>query len=211
MRTAKVWARISPIGALFVLLTACGGGAVQQAGFLTNYAQLQPDTTIEGALAYRAPNLYSYRKFMLDPVVVHFAPKDEGTAIDPGKVKELTDYFHDQTVKALSKNYLVVDRPASGVLRLRIAITKIVETTPLLNVHPAMKLTGAGLGGASMEAEAIDSVTNKRVAAIVETASGRRLSVGVGLSTLGHAKQVIDGWVERFVKRLDAERAGKKG
>ena len=148
---------------------------------------------------------------MLDPVVVHFAPTDEGTAIDPGKVKELTDYFHDQAVKALSKNYQVVGKAGSGVLRLRIAITKILETTPLLNIHPAMKFTGAGLGGASMEAEAIDSLTNKRVAAIVETASGSRLSIGAGLTSLGHAKQVIDGWVERFVKRLDAARAGKKG
>jgi hypothetical protein len=211
MRNAKHWARISAIATIFALLAACGAGAVKQSGFLTNYAQLQPDTTIEGALAYRAPNLYSYRKFMLDPVVVHFASKAEGTAIDPGKVKELTDYFNDQLVKALSQNYQVVNKAGSGVLRLRIAITKIVETTPLLNIHPAMKLTGAGLGGASMEAEAIDAVTNKRVAAIVETASGSRLSIGAGLSTLGHAKQVIDGWVERFVKRLDAARTGKKG
>jgi hypothetical protein len=177
---------------------------------LSNYSQLKPDPKIEGASAYRAPNLYSYRKFLIDPVVVHFAPKAKGSAIEPASLKELTDYFYNNAVKALSKNYQVVDRAGPGVLRLRVAITQISETIPLLNIHPGTKLTGAGLGGASMEAEAVDSVTNKRVAAVVETQTGKRLSIAAGLTRLGHAKQVIDGWIERFVKRLDAARTGKK-
>lgn len=192
------------------MVSACGSGPTQQAGFLKNYAQLKPDPKIDGASSYRAPDLYSYRKFLIDPVIVHFAANTKGTAIDPAKLKELTDHFHDEAVKALSKNYQVVGNPGPGVLRLRVAITNIVETTPLLNIHPAMKLTGAGLGGASMEAEGIDSQTGKRVAAIVETAQGNRLSIGAGLSQLGHAKQVIEGWVERFVKRLDEARTGRR-
>ncbi len=96
------------------------------------------------------------------------------------------------------------------MLRIRVAITQISETIPLLNIHPGMKLTGAGLGGASMEAEAVDSKTGKRVAAVMETESGNRLSIAAGFSQFGHAKQVMDGWIERFVKRLDAARTGKK-
>lgn len=189
---------------LAVFVAGCaGGGPVGQSGFLKDYSQLKPDPKIEGARSYRAAGLYKYRKFMIDPVIVHFAPNSEGRAIDPAKLKELTDYFHDAAVKGLSKNYQVVKRSGPGVLRFRVAITNIVETTPLLNIHPAMKLTGAGLGGASMEAEGIDSVSGKRVSAIVETAQGNRLSLAAGLSRFGHAKQVIDGWVERFVKRLD--------
>ena len=52
MGQINLLARISAIGAIFALLASCGGGGAQQSGFLTNYAQLQPDTTIEGALAY---------------------------------------------------------------------------------------------------------------------------------------------------------------
>jgi hypothetical protein len=161
-------------------------------------------------MAYRAPSLYSYRKFLIDPVVVHFAPKAKGSAIDPAGLKELTDYFNDNAIKELSKNYQVVGKPGPGVLRIRVAITQISETIPILNIHPGTKLTGAGLGGASMEAEAIDTISGKRVAAVTETETGNRLSIVAGLSQLGHAKQVIDGWIERFVKRLDEARTGKK-
>jgi hypothetical protein len=192
------------------LLAACAGETTKQSGFLQNYSQLKPDAKIEGASSYRASNLYSYRKFILDPIVVHFAPKAEGAAIEPDKLKELTDYFYNNAIKALSKNYQIVKEPGPGVARLRVAITNIEETNPLLNIHPGTKFTGAGLGGASMEAEAVDSTTNKRLAAIVETARGSRASIGAGLSRLGHAKQVIDGWIERFVKRLDEARTGKK-
>jgi hypothetical protein len=89
------------------------------------------------------------------------------------------------------------------VLRLRIAITGIEKTTPIANIHPAMKMSGMGLGGAAMEAEAVDSVSGDRVAAVVDAQSGRRLGITAGLKKYGHAQQVMVGWVERFVKRLD--------
>ncbi len=106
-------------------------------------------------------------------------------------------------MKELTKNYRVVSAPGKGVMRLRIAITDVEESEPLLNIHPAMKLTGAGLGGASMEAEGIDSLTGERIGAIVETRSGNRISVAAGLSRMGHAKQVMRYWVERFLKNLN--------
>ncbi len=86
---------------------------------------------------------------------------------------------------------------------VRIAITDIEETTPMMNIHPATKLSGLGLGGASMEAEAIDTASDERIAAIVDSQQGSRLSMTAGLSKFGHAKQVIDMWVERFLKRID--------
>ena len=61
-----------------------------------------------------------------------------------------------------------------------------------------MKLTGAGLGGASGEGEVLDSVTGKRIIAAADSRMGD-MSYGAGLSTLGHAKQVIELWAERFV------------
>ena len=202
--------KITVVAASIVLLSACASEPVKNSGFLKDYGQLKPDPKVEGAMAYRAPSLYSYRKFLIDPVLVHFAPKAKGSAIDPAGLKELTDYFNDNAIKALSKNYQVVGKPGPGVLRIRVAITQISETIPILNIHPGTKLTGAGLGGASMEAEAIDTATGKRVAAVMETETGNRMSIVAGLSQLGHAKQVIDGWIERFVKRLDEARTGKK-
>ncbi|MBZ0159314.1 MAG: DUF3313 domain-containing protein [bacterium] len=69
--------------------------------------------------------------------------------------------------------------------------------------NPAMKLSGIGLGGAAMDAEVVDSASGERLAAVVDSQSGGRLGIVAGLQTYGHARQVMDGWAERFVKRLD--------
>ena len=187
------------------VLVGCQATKAAHSGFLGDYSKLRPNPEVEDALYYQDPakSLKDYDKFMIDPVIVHFAPNAEGTAFDPAKLKELTDYAHEEAVAALSKRYRVVDTPGPGVLRIRAALTDIKKTKPAMNIHPATKLSGLGLGGASMEAEALDSQTGVRVIAVVDTRQGNRLSFGAGLSELGHAKQVIKHWIERFVKRVD--------
>ena len=180
---AVVLMSISVVGAL----AGCASQNVGHSGFLQNYAQLKPDPKVDGALRYLNPtkNLKQYDRFIIDPIAVYFAPGAKGAGIDPAKLKELTDYFRSEIVKDLTKNYRVVSAPGKGVMLLRIAITDLEESEPLLNIHPAMKLTG------------------QRIGAIVETRSGDRISVAAGLSRLGHTKQVIRYWVERFLKNLN--------
>lgn len=191
------------IGAMAV---GCSGRPkVVHSGFLGDYSQLKRDA--DGAERYINPSkkLKEYKQFVIDPVVVHFAPNAKGTAIDPAELMELTDYFHGKLVKDLSESgrYQVVNAPGPGVARVRIAITDIAKTTAIANIHPATKLSGIGLGGAAMEAEVVDSVSAGRLGAVVDSQSGGRVSVTAGLKKYGHAEQVMDGWVERFVKRLD--------
>ena len=202
---------VRPAWLTALAVTACGllaGCQSQEAafsGFLDDYSMLKPSPIVEDALYYQDPNmsLADYDKFIIDPIIVHFAPNAKGTAVDPAKLKKLTDFAHDEMVKALSQHYKAVDTPGPGVLRIRGALTDIKKTIPALNIHPATKLSGVGLGGASMEAEALDSQTGARVIAIVDTREGSRLGIGAGLSETGHAKQVIKHWIDRFVKRLD--------
>lgn len=190
-----------------VMLAGCSGAPqVTRSGFLPDYSLLQPDAT-DGALRWSAPRekLTQYKQFMIDPVVVHFAPNAKGTAIDPEELKALTDYFRTEVAKALAQTgrYLVVIEPGPGAARVGIAITDISKTVPLANIHPATKLSGIGLGGAAMEAEMVDSVSGERLGMVVDSQSGGRLGITAGLQTYGHAKQVMDGWAARFVKRLD--------
>ncbi|UCC29394.1 MAG: DUF3313 domain-containing protein [Phycisphaerales bacterium] len=187
------------------LLTGCQAQKTAYSGFLGDYSKLRPSPEVEDALYYQTPgkSLKDYDKFMIDPVLVHFAPNAKGTALDPAKLKKVTDYVYDEAAKALAERYTVVTAPGRGVLRLRAALTDIKKTTPAMNIHPATKLSGLGLGGASMEAEALDSQTGERVFAVVDTRQGDRLAIAAGLDPLGHAKQVIKHWIERFVKRVD--------
>jgi len=193
---------------LAVMVVGCSGRPqVAGSGFLRDYSQLKPDPAAEGALTWLAPGekLKQHKKFIIDPVIVHFASDAKGTAIDPAELKELADYFHSGVVKALSETgrYQVVSAPGPGVARVRIAITDISRTVPVANIHPGTKLSGIGLGGAAMEAELVDSVSGDRLGAVMDSQSGGRLGVTAGLQTYGHAKEVMDGWATRFVNRLD--------
>ena len=201
--TSSLWVAVCSLMIAGLLVGCTGRPKVTHSGFLRDYSQLKLEE--DGAKRYLNPskNLRQYKKFIIDPVVVNFAPNAKGTAIDPAKLKELSDYFRNQLVKGLSKRYRVVRSSGPGVLRIRVAITDIKKTTAVANIHPGMKMSGVGLGGAAMEAEAVDSVSGERVAAIVDSQSGGRLGITAGLKKYGHAQQVMDGWVERFVKRLD--------
>ena len=187
------------------LLTGCQVQKTAYSGFLGDYSKLRPSPEVEDALYFQNPakSLKDYDKFIIDPVLVHFAPNAKGTALDPAKLKKLTDYAYDEAAKALSQRYAVVNVAGPRVLRLRTALTDIKKTKPAMNIHPATKLSGIGLGGASMEAEALDSQTGECVFAVVDTRQGNRLSIGAGLSELGHAQQVIKHWIDRFVNRVD--------
>jgi len=187
-----------------VLLAGCKSKTAHS-GFLGDYSQLRASSEFKGAMEYKNPNLTlaDYDKFMIDPILVHFAPNAKGTAIDPAKVKKLTDYAAEQLREALSKRYQVVSAPGPRVLRLRVALTDIKKTIPAMNILPQTKLSGVGIGGASMEAEAVDSQSGERVLAVVDSGKGSFMAIKAGLEPFGHAKELIGKWVERFVKRVD--------
>ncbi len=175
-----------------VLLAGCKSKTAHS-GFLGDYSGLRASSEHKGALVYKHPNLTlaDYDKFMIDPILVHFAPNAKGTAIDPAKVKKVADYAAEQLRESLSKRYKVVSAPGPGVLRLRVALTDIKKTIPAMNILPQTKLSGVGVGGASMEAEGIDSQSGERVLAVVDSGKGSFMAIKAGLDPLGHAKEVI--------------------
>jgi len=187
-------------------LSGCAAKEQKYAGFLGDYSRLSPDKQADNALTYFSPDhdLGKYDKFMIDPILVHFAPHAKGTSVDAGKLDELVDYFDAELRKALTENkYQVVQKKGPGVVRLRIALTDVRKTTAALNVHPATKLSGMGTGGAAMEAEMIDSRSGQRIAALVDARQGNRMSLGAGFKETGHAHQVVDHWIKRLMTRLN--------
>ena len=62
-------------------------------------------------------------------------------------------------------------------------------------------MTGAGLGGASMEGEVVDSVTGKQLGAVVQSGKGNQFELDT-FSELDDVKDVIDSWAEAAGKRL---------
>jgi len=190
-------------GCIIFLVSGCK--TTQYSGFLEDYSGFVKSEKISGAEVYVNPNknLADYNSYLVKPVVVHFAPDSKGVSVNPDTLDELTNYFHDKLVEQISSKYTVVKTPDKDTLVIKTAITDLKAAIPALNIHPGTKLSGAGLGGASVEAEGVDSETGERVVAFVHTGKGNRLSLTAGLSTWEHAKQVMDFWAEKAVERLD--------
>lgn len=162
---------------LITLIVAAGGCASTKmpttSGFLDNYSKMEPSAEIKGLWVekHSYKSIGDYSKFMVDPVVVYFIPEKFTDKVNPKRVgvnakklAELTEYFREEIIKALEgHNYPIVDKAGEGVLRLRIAVTDVNANLPILNVYGYQTVTGIGLGSASMEGEAIDSMTNERI------------------------------------------------
>ncbi len=209
METKTKKANVSMIVAVVVILAqfGCDGGGAAKTGFLSDYSRLrkESDSRLRN-VNQRALN--KYPSFIVDTVVMHLHHGSKAIkARTDGKVTQrdiddITNYMHAKIVEAVrnsGKN--VVYQPGPGVARIRAAITDI-STSDLISLMPTARIiTKAGVGGASMEAEIIDSMTREQVAALVESRKGSRIP----LSDLGKwdsTKRVIDEWANDLQKRL---------
>jgi hypothetical protein len=192
--------------------SGCSQRRMAKTGFLSDYTKLQPVS--DSSLRYVDKQaLRSYSGFIVDQVVVHF--HDGAKAIETkskGKltqqdVADITNYFHSTLVKLITDaGFKVVYQPGPGVARIRTAITDMEETNVVLAAVPQTRLiTGAGVGGASVEFEIVDSQTGRQLGAALETRAGSRIPF-TGLSDWGGAKAAIDNWAKRVKERLEEAR-----
>lgn len=211
-------------------------GDYQPVGFLSSYAGLKPDPDDDHAFIKRAPAdvAKKYNKVMVDRIKVFFEDEASYKGIDPTDLKALTDYFHHAIIEALGDAYPVVDKAGPDVIRLRIAVTNVVPNKPLASVVtlavPFLWLADAGtgvaqgetgstafVGKASVEMEALDSVTSKPLAAYIATEIPSKYNWVNGIqkgvtdyvhayTTWSYTKEAMDIWAKYIRDRMDAVR-----
>ncbi len=184
-----------------VIAGAGCAGPPKSVGYLSDYSRLHragPDLRFvdEAKLA-------GYSQFIVEPVDIHYYKATKGKDTASTTTRKLANHMHSAVVSALAGSYKVVSQPGPGVARVRLALTNIQHDTPALNAVPQTRMTGLGLGGASMEAEMVDSQTGEQIAAVAQTQKGDRLSLD-GFSEWSSAKDVMDDWAKRFCDRIDA-------
>ncbi len=194
-----------------VPLTGCKKKAAES-GFLGNYSQLAPVEGGGNMRFYFNPDKTpaDYDSIMLDPLVIHFAPDAQGSALHPDKVAKVAAFAEARRKQFWDdRGVRIVEAPGPGVMRSRAAFTDIKKNEGALNILPLTKFTGLGLGGASFEAELIDSVTHERIVAVMDSRSGEMLSLK-GIGEFDSAEQVIEYWLKDFGKRLVAAAENRK-
>lgn len=204
------------IGLILIISSGCAQKQLKYSGFLENYPTFQPGPKggVDFVYLKEGADFGKYNKVMLDYVVFYLKKDSEHKGIQADEMKELADKFNLAAVKALEGAYPIVGEPGADVLRVRVAITDIEASNPVgsgistiipvgLAISTVKKgITGKHLnvGGAGMEVEFLDSLTNERVAAAIDKREGSKLS---GLTTYGAAKEAFEFWAERLRKFLD--------
>ncbi len=211
-------------GLLLAVLILCGCAArtTERSGFLDPYPKMVAGPEDGADMRYLAPGVdfAQYDKIMLDHVL--FYPTEESAlqGLEADKLKDLADAFHQAMAEELQGAYPIVSEPGPDVLRLRVAITDVEFAKPGLNtistvipVGLAVSLIKKGVtgehtavGSASMEMEALDSLTNERVAAAADYHAGGKFS---GYTKTGSAKAAFEFWAKRLRAFLD-EAHGKQ-
>lgn len=195
----------SKLGLALVLTSATfiGGCSsspqLTQTGFISDYSNLK--VVDDHRMRYASGELYTYKSFMIDPITIKI-PLAEDSILTEQDRSEVAAYFREKFIAVLTEaGYQLTDKQGPKTARIKIALTDVAKSTWWLKIHPATSITGAGRGGAAMEAEVIDSVTGKQLAATIASAKGSQFTVG-NFTTKSDVMSAIDQWAKYAGERL---------
>lgn len=204
---------------LFLGLVGCTASKqMNTSGFLQDYSKLQPGGEDRADYVYinKDVDFTKYKKAFVDKVVIYLTPELQSRGIQPDVMKELADAFEKELAMEINSSLPMVDQAGPDTLRVRVAITDIEPSDPVLNtvgailpvgwvISAASKATtgaAANVGKASIEMEVLDSVTGKILGAAVDTKVGAKYDIA-GTSKWGHSKKAFKEWAQKIRERLD--------
>ncbi|MHC4153009.1 MAG: DUF3313 domain-containing protein, partial [Planctomycetota bacterium] len=153
-------------------------------GFLSDYSKLSAES--DNTMLYiNETALDGYSSFIVDSVKLHlYSEAKARKKIKEGKItdqdiEDLTNYMHSALVKAVQDSGKKIShKPGPGVARVRAALTDI-KSSSMINALPQASLLAAGIGGASMEIELVDSQTGEQIGAVIQSGKGSRINIYV--------------------------------
>ncbi|GEA58851.1 DUF3313 domain-containing protein [Vibrio comitans] len=210
------------LAGLTLVLTGCANNSSisdnDYSGWLQDdYVMLQQDENHPGSRnwIHSDEKLSQYTKVLIDPVAVQKTAKED-FGVSQDVIDESTQYFQQALEKHFSTTYEVVNEPGQDVLRISATISgteltkqdiKVYQLIPVaLVINVAKEVAGARdrVAIISMEAHATDSLTNDKVAMVVQK-SAQKTSVQVAedLNT-ELLMPTLDFWAIKAKERMDS-------
>lgn len=193
----------------FALMTATGLAKqkMKYSGFLKSYPTFEKGPKGGADFVYfkEGVDYKQYNRVMIDPVVFFISDDAKYRGIQPDELNKLSNAFHKAMSDALGDAYPLSKKPDKDVLRLRLAITDVLPSEPKATITTPMQvgMSYLNMGKASMEAELLDSTSNKRVAAAIDTKAGDMYAVTEGMSKWEDVEKAFQFWAKRLRIFLD--------
>jgi hypothetical protein len=180
--------------AMATLLVGCGAQSrrVTLSGFLPASVSLEASPHDPNVLVFRHPDFLP--SAMLG---VHVAPvqTDGIDRVSDEQRDIIADQMTSDIREILATSLPTIENATPSTPTLQVVLTGIEPSAPLLNIHPATKITGIGLGGVSVEAMLTDPATHR---VLFATAFSRDAAkrVGSGLTKWDDAYSVVREWAQ---------------
>lgn len=208
-------------------LVIAGKEKHQQSGFLGDYPSFTYNKETGADVWFKSSEkgvlvLKPYHKILLSPIEIWLNEESSYKGINPDELKAITDYFAKAIEKQLGDSYPIVSEPGPGVLHLRIAITNVQRSKPkrkwygyipvALVVEGGKKVAQSAAGEsvdlieATVEMEALDSVTEERLVAAIDTHKTDKIKREKEDVSWEPIQSILDFWAERIRIRLDEAR-----
>lgn len=194
-------------------------------GFLADYSMLVEGDEGMMRMRYIDPetDLAAYRGILIEPVTIWRDKTSDWSGIDYAELDEIADYTLFAFHRRLKHDYRLVATPGEGVMALRIALTEKSEvpvvletasgTIPKIFGEDRTRTLSPGsaelLGKATLEAELVDTVTGRRIAAGVDDRVGRSRFPEAGGRWI-EVDTALDHWAARLQAVLRDAREGRK-
>ena len=179
------------------------GGPLRHSDFLSSYDDLAPLPGRTGVESYRSARLAQFHTFIVDPVVVLPTRSVLNFEITALQREQLAADLQSEVREnlRLAGKLAVSNTPGPGVGRLRSAVTEIGR-----NITPNGTRAGQ-IGGATVEAEVLDSVSGERLGAVIvsETASESDEMAPEKRDQFRDVRIVFSSWAARLLKWLEPE------
>ncbi|NWF73865.1 MAG: DUF3313 domain-containing protein [Nitrospirae bacterium] len=195
---------------------ATGYDKAEPSGFLKDYSKLHAAANeTDSTLLYFMPDkakFKSYTKIWLEPVQVWRGEKSDAKDLNKADATYLSQFLWSRLNEELRKDYMMVQEPGPGVMRLRVGITEAGKNIPVLDnlTAPVSMVLSDGnktLGGiqpfvgkATIEAEATDSQTGELLAAAVDRRGGSKYA-WKSLHRWGDVEAAYTYWAKKFAWR----------
>lgn len=194
---------------------------VERLGFLKDLypKMIEGDESAgESLLIYKSPRVAqippnTYKKFMLDPVLIFRGPQSKMNGISQHQAQVLADTFYALIYQEVSKDYEMADKPGPDTLRAQVAITHLEESWPMLDVvssipapmnflaaGSALKTVATGkpafTGEAVIEAKVTDSQTGDVLRAAVDRRVGKKKLDAESFNSWSDVYESLRYWAE---------------
>lgn len=195
---------------------ATGYDKAEPSGFLKDYSKLHAAANeTDSTLVYFTPDkakFKSYTKVLVEPVQVWRGEKSDAKDMDKEDANYLSQFLWSRLNEEFRKDYIMVQEPAPGVMRLRVGITEAGKNIPVLDnlTAPVSMVLFDGkksLGGiqpfvgrATIEVEATDSQTGELLAAAVDRRGGSKYT-WKPLHRWGDVEAAYAYWAKKFAWR----------